>query len=228
MFVPTRHPPADPSLYSCVVVRRLARRDSNAGREFNTKARRGSGSPTSAAFSLVAPPSSATSSHAQLYRPLASPRGCNIAGEVISRLARSRRAQFRERFAQRTGSIHEATASEHGKGPPFVASFLRVKNSRQVSRPATSQATHEYCEGARYRNAKRRPPKETPRRSRAGWRAVRYGATGSGFTPLRLAVSQPSSTPVGPSLVFTILNSTRRFFSHASSLCAGSSGQYSP
>ena len=42
--------------------------------------------------------------------------------------------------------------------------------------------------------------------------------TGSGFTPCVEAFAQPSSTPVGPSFVLTILNSTRRFFSHASSL----------
>jgi len=54
-----------------------------------------------------------------------------------------------------------------------------------------------------------------------------YG-TGSGVTPFCLAPSHPSSTPVGPSFVFTILNSTRRFCSHAASLCPGSSGQNSP
>jgi hypothetical protein len=54
-----------------------------------------------------------------------------------------------------------------------------------------------------------------------------YG-TGSGVTPFCLAASHPSSTPVGPSFVFTILNSTRRFCSHAASLCPGSSGQNSP
>jgi hypothetical protein len=52
--------------------------------------------------------------------------------------------------------------------------------------------------------------------------------TGSGRTPLETATWQPSSTPVGPSLVFTILNSTRRLVSQAASLWPGSSGQYSP
>jgi len=66
-------------------------------------------------------------------------------------------------------------------------------------------------------------PRSSPRRPI--WLA--YG-TGSGVTPFCLALSHPSSTPVGPSFVLTILNSTRRFCSHAVSLCPGSSGQNSP
>ena len=52
--------------------------------------------------------------------------------------------------------------------------------------------------------------------------------TGSGVTPWAAALSHPSSTPVGPSLVLRILNSTRRFFSHAAGVCPRSSGQNSP
>ncbi len=39
---------------------------------------------------------------------------------------------------------------------------------------------------------------------------------------------QATSTPVGPSVVSRILNSTRRFWSQASALCRGSTGQRSP
>jgi hypothetical protein len=59
-----------------------------------------------------------------------------------------------------------------------------------------------------------------------GW-ASAHG-TGGGTTPLLRAMSQPRATPVLPSSVFTILNSTRRFFSQAAGLEAASSGQYSP
>ena len=56
---------------------------------------------------------------------------------------------------------------------------------------------------------------------------ARY-SIGSGSTPCLLALSHPSSTPVGPSFVLMILNSTRRFFSQAAGVCPGSSGQNSP
>jgi len=67
--------------------------------------------------------------------------------------------------------------------------------------------------------AKPSPPPDRP--------GAPYG-TGSDVTPFCLAASHPSSTPVGPSFVLTILNSTRRFCSHAVSLCPGSRGQNSP
>ena len=68
-----------------------------------------------------------------------------------------------------------------------------------------------------------------PRTSPRGLPApLRLYGTGSDVTPFFLASSHPSSTPVGPSFVLTILNSTRRFCSHAASLWPGSSGQNSP
>jgi hypothetical protein len=74
-------------------------------------------------------------------------RGCNIAGEVIPRLARSRRARI-PRAVRAANREHPRGSSKSTPENPssFVASFLRGKNSRPALPPrrawrGTSSAT---------------------------------------------------------------------------------------
>jgi hypothetical protein len=88
-------------------------------------------------------------------------RGCNIAGEVISRLARSRRARI-PRAVRAANREHPRGYSERTREnpSPFVASFLRGENFREASPPRRAwRGTSRACSTAVTGERKSRTPK---------------------------------------------------------------------